>query len=79
MNAFTQGNIACAERNIARALTLLEKHTAESLPDPRLVAAAYAELLDCKGRLAAAAQLEELQREIESVDTQRSPHLAVVK
>ena len=65
MTPFAESNIASAAQNVARALDLLERHTSCDLPDPRLVGAAYAELLDAKGKLAAAAQLEELHRLLE--------------
>ncbi len=77
MNPFTESNVACAQLNILRAIELLEKHTSCDLPDPRLVGAAYAELLDAKGHLAAAKRVEELEREIGEADTER-PNLRLV-
>ncbi len=80
MNAFSESNIACAQISVARALDLIERHTSQDLPDPRLIGAAYAELLVAKGRLAAAVQLEALQRvAAEKADTERPSHLRVVK
>lgn len=79
MNAFTESNIACAQLNVARALDLLERHASTEMPDPRLLSAAYAELLDAKGRIAAAVQLETLERELGAADTERPSHLRVVK
>lgn len=79
IHPFTESNIACAERNVSNALELLARHVACDGLDARLVVAAHAELLDAKGRLAAAAQLEELEREVASADTERPSHLTVVK
>ena len=79
MNAFAESNIACAERNIARALERLEAFINDA-PEPRLLGEAHLELMLAKGRLAAAAQLEELEREIAGVaDTERPSHLRVVR
>ncbi len=90
-NAFADGNVASAGLNIDRAIESVERLMATDLPDPRLVGAAYAELLEAKGKLAAAQQLEEMQRTLEEArievaraalgvaETERPAHLRLVR
>lgn len=79
MNPFTESNIACAERSVSRAIQLINRGARDFATQAVWEAAIYAELVDAKGRLAAAAQVEELEREVASADTERQATLRVVK
>lgn len=62
MNAFTQANIASAQKRLDNALAHLEDY-ADGKGNPITFGQAYAELLRAKGDLHSAVRLEEMVEE----------------
>lgn len=78
MSPFAESNLACAQKNVDRAITLVEDYAASEFPDPRLIPALFAELLDLKTRIGAAVRIEGMQEEMGTADTERPRRLRLV-
>jgi hypothetical protein len=79
---FTEATLAVVARKLDNAIALLEEYadTLEGVQDPQMrFSRGYRELLQMRGVLQAAQQLEQMTADVERADTERPRHLSVVK
>ncbi len=83
IHPFTEATLAVTSRKLDNAIAFLEQYVetcGDGVQDHGcLFSRAYAELLQIRGALHAAQQLEALVAEVEKVDTERPSSLRLVK